>query len=212
MSVTAQRTFMNNGGVYAGILQAKYDSGELVPPERYEHQEYPKMIRRKLGKMVVTKTTMRIRGKEELPYEWDEEEEQFEDILVRSEAEEERVINGGKSEAQIEAERQDMIAECKRRGLHVDPSLTYLQLQRQLGTAPSLAEVETLQARVQQLEQEAALRARIAELEAQLRQPGDETETLRAQLRELGIEPDGRWGITRLRQELERATAPENAE
>lgn len=209
MSAIAQRTFMNNGGIYASILQQKYESGELVPPERYEHREYPKMIRISRGIERVTRSTLRIRGKEELPYEWEEDVEKFDEHIVNSEDEEERVLNGGKSDMQVEQERQDMIVALKQRGVSVDPSWTYLRLQREMGAAPSQAAVDALQARVAQLETEAQLRARIAELEAQMRAPApDEAEMLRGELRGLGVEPDGRWSLARLRSEVEKATAP----
>lgn len=208
MSVQAQRTFMQNGGIYAGILQAKYDAGELVPPEKYEWQEYPKMLRISRGTERVVKTTLRIRGKEEIPYEWEEDVEVFDDIIVNSEAEEERVLNGGKSDAQVEEERQDLLTQCKQRGITADASWPLFRLQQALGAAPTGAEVETLRAKVAHLEEVAALKAKIAELEGRGSQAPDEAEQIRVQLRELGIEPDGRWGLPRLRQELEAATAP----
>lgn len=213
MSAQAQRRFMNDGGIYAGILQAKYDSGELVPPEKYEFQEYPKMIRISRGMATVQKSTLRIRGKEELPHEWEEEVEQFEEHIVNSEAEEERVLNGGKSDAQVAEEREELFTRCKQRGLSVDRSWPLFRLQQALGTAPTASEVEDLRQKVADLEEKAALKRRIADLEAALAGPkaepvADEAEQMRAELRGLGIQPDGRWSIARLRQELERATDP----
>lgn len=204
MSVSSQRTFMQNGGVYAGILQAKYDSGELVPPDKYVYREYPKMVRLSRGVARVQKSAEVIRAGRVDFREWEEDVEQFEDVIVHSEEEEERVRNGGKSEAQIEEERMDLYAQCKARGLNVDPTWPLIRLQRELGTAPSRETVDALQARVQQLETEASLRARIAELEAKLHQPQDDADELRAELAAHGVEVDGRWGVARLRAELDK--------
>lgn len=220
MSTISQRQFMMTGGIYAPVLQKKYDSGELVPPEKYQYQEYPKLVRISRGIQRVERHTELIRGRDIVPHDWVEEVEQFSDILVNSEAEEERVLNGGKSEAQIEQERQELFTQCKQRNIHADPSWSLLRLQRELGAAPSREAVDALQARVAQLETEAALKARIQELEALIagkeaapkpvaRNPESaEEEQLRQQLTELGVEVDGRWGLLRLRRELETATAP----
>ncbi len=51
----------------------------------------------------------------------------------------------------------------------------------------------------------------MAALQAQLAQPVDDTEYLRSQLVALGVAPDKRWGAARLREELDRATAPDAA-
>lgn len=220
MSSQAQRTFMMNGGIYASILQKKYDTGELVPPERYQYQEYPKLVRIPLGTERVKKHTEVPRGRDQTLVEWEEDVERFRDVLVNSEEEEERVLNGGKSASQIEQERQDLLVQCKQRHISADPSWSLLRLQRELGAAPSKDAVDALQARVAQLETEASLKERIRELEAQLagdkeapkpmaRNPeAAEEDQLREQLTELGVEVDGRWGLLRLRRELEAATAP----
>jgi hypothetical protein len=213
MSRQAQRTFMNNGGIYAGILQDKYDKGELVPPENYAFAEYPKMLHMHKGVRQVHRSAQDIRDRREaVTIEWDEEQEIYEDVIVHSEEEEDRVLNGGKSTAQQEEERVAALAQCKQRGIPADPSWPLLRLQRELGAAPSHEAVEALQARVAQLETEAALKQRIAELEAQIAgKPlvANEAEQLRSELRAAGVAVDGRWSIGRLREELERVTEPE---
>lgn len=97
-----------------------------------------------------------------------------------------------------------MIASLKSRGMSVDPTWSYVRLQREMGSMPPREAVEALARKVEALETEAKLRARIAELEAQLNaSPVDEVEMLRQQLTRAGVEVDKRWGVARLRQELE---------
>lgn len=204
MATTSQKQFMNSGGIYAGILEAKYTSGELVRPENYQWAEYPKAIRISKGMKTVHRTTTAIRGKNEVDVEWDEEVEDFEDHIVHNEQEEEAVKTGGKSQAQLEAERQQMINDLRGRGIQVDPTWSYVRLQREMGAMPPREAVEALARKVEVLEREAALKARIAELEALLNaSPVDEIESLRAKLHAAGVEVDKRWGLARLRQELE---------
>jgi hypothetical protein len=81
-------------------------------------------------------------------------------------------------------------------------------------------ELGALKARLAELEEIARMQARIAELETQLLAPRtatapadstepNEIETHRAELKALGVKVDQRWGVERLRDELERATAAE---
>ena len=55
------------------------------------------------------------------------------------------------------------------------------------------------------------MKAKIATLEAQLSRPADDADELRQELIGLGVTVDKRWGIARLREELEKATAPGTA-
>ena len=152
---------------------------------------------------------------------WTERRELCDDIQVQSEEEEERVLTGGKTAEQIETERRLMLEQARGRGLQVDPSWGLVKLQNLLGSAPQAEAIAALQrgneekaARIALLERNAELERRLAELEARLggapraMPAGDDRDTLRRQLQDLGIEPDMRWGLQRLRDELEAATAP----
>lgn len=88
MSTISQRNFMNSGGIYAGILQAKYEKGELTPPDKYSFQEYPKMIRIFRGKEMREFHTVMVRGKDEVPHTYEKEVELYDEHVVYSEAEE----------------------------------------------------------------------------------------------------------------------------
>lgn len=202
-----QRNFLSRGGVFAGILEEKRNKGEMVRPEDYQYQEYPKYIRIPRGTKTVKRVTTAIRGKNEVDVEWDEEVELFDEHIVNNEADEEAVLSGGKSAAQLEQERSEMIASLRSRGINVDPTWTTVRLQREMGAMPPREAVEALAAKVEVLEREAALRARIAELESQLTAPvahsHDETEDLREHLRRSGVDVDRRWSLATLRQKVE---------
>ncbi len=227
MSGSAQTDFLRRGGPMAAILDAKYESGELTRDTPYA--EYPKMIRRSLGMKHFDHVTEVIEGNTKGIQRWSEDKEVFEEIIVTSEAEEEAVLAGGKGEAEIEQERQALLIEGRQRGISVDPTWGLVRLQRELGAAPTNETIEVMRAKIADLEEKAALRARIAELEAAMKKASvagafvatgsghappenvaalAEAEDIREQLRHLGVELDGRWGIARLRQELESATAP----
>lgn len=209
MSTLSQRNFMANGGPLAGVLEAKYQSGELQ--REYTYQEYPKYIRIPRGTQTVTRTTTAIRGKNEIDVQWEEEAPVYDEHWVNSEEEEEAVLSGGKSQLQLETERQQMISDLRSRGMQVDPTWTYVRLQREMGSMPPREAVEALQRKVEVLENEAKLRARIAELEAQLNEKPalasmaqvDETEALREELRQAGVAVDKRWSLATLRQQVE---------
>lgn len=250
MSGSAQTDFLRRGGPMAAILDAKYETGELS--REYVHHEYPKMLRRSLGVKHFDHVTEMIVGGNKTVREWTEDKEVFEEIIVNSEAEEEAVLAGGMSEGQIEEERQEMIVLAKQRGISVDPTWGLVRLQRELGAAPSSETIEVMRAKIADLEEKAMLRARIAELEAQVgrvdaqtlerqvnkanlagafvatgsghaairernglppeptdSEPTDDEWTdIHAQLTALGVRVDNRWGLARMRQELEAATAP----
>jgi hypothetical protein len=197
-----------------GVLSAKYENGELQ--RDYVFHEYPKLLRVSRGVQHFDHATEVIRGNATIVRDWSEDREVFEEIIVNSEAEEEAVLAGGQTEGQIEEHRQSLIVQAKQRGVQVDPTWGVVRLQRELGAAPSSETIDVMRAKIADLEEKAALRARIAELEAAMagRAPvlptvsADDPEELRAQLVSLGVEVDRRWGLARLRQELDAATAP----
>lgn len=213
---TAQTNFLQQGGVYMGALALLRSQG-LIDRE-YTYREYPKMLHIKKGTEVIHRMIEDIKGRVR---EWDETVDLVEHITVHSEEEEDRVLNGGKSAAVIEEERQGLLALAKARGVRFDPSWSTLRLQRELGMdvatdkPAAFDELTALREQVERLEEAARLRARIAELEAETAAstppPSDEVEEMRAELRGLGVHVDMRWGTLRLRQELERATAPKEA-
>jgi len=209
-----QTNFLRDGGTYAAILQQKYESGELNP--EYVYREYPKLLRISRGMQQFEMGTDIIRGSQVVPKEWTEEREVFDEIVVHDEAEEERVLNGGKTTEQVADEHSALIAQARARGLKIDPSWSMVRIQRELGTQPVNESVVQLQRQVEDLEEKAALRRRIAELEAAAagRAPPaaateDEVTQLRASLKEYGLHVDMRWGLPRLREELDRVTQPD---
>ncbi len=159
------------------------------------------------------RSTEDVRGK---LIEWEVEEEVFLDHIVGSEDEEERVLAGGKSSVQMEEDRKALMARCRSAGVKVDPAWSSIRLKRELGEALDAPEpvddMAALKARLAQLEEMTSMKARIAALEAELSGKAapapDETEALRAELMALGVKVDGRWSLTRLREELDQATAP----
>ncbi len=199
----------------AGILEQKRESGEL--PREYVYQEYPRMLHISKGVQRFDRQTEVIRGREIAVREWTEDIEVFEEVVVGSEAEEEAVLAGGRTEAQVEAERQELIVAARGRNIQVDPTWGLVRLQRELGAAPSSETIDALRTKVADLEEKAALRRRIADLEAQVAGRGtsqpvesafdmlDDPEDIRVHLIEMGVEVDRRWGLPRLRQELEQA-------
>ncbi len=209
-----QTNFLRDGGTYAAVLQQKYESGELNP--EYVYREYPKMLRISRGVQKFEMGTDIIRGNSVVPKEWVEEREVFDEIIVNNEEEEERVLQGGKTSEQINEEHTALIQQARSRGLKIDPSWSMVRIQRELGTQPVNESVLQLQRQVEELEEKAALRRRIAELEAQISgKPApvasteDEVTALRKSLAEYGLAVDMRWGLQRLRAEMDRATQPE---
>src|SRR4051812_34359497 len=119
MSGSAQADFLRRGGPMAAILEHKYETGELQ--RDYVYQAYPRQINVSRGVQTIKKRTEVIQGRDVVPFEWEETKEVFDEIIVNSEEEEERVLLGGKSEAQVETERQELIVQCRSRGIQVDP-------------------------------------------------------------------------------------------
>jgi hypothetical protein len=149
------------------ILQAKRDSGEL--PSEYVYQEYPRMLRISRGVQRFDHATEVIRGNATVVRDWTEEREVFDEIIVASEAEEEAVLSGGRTAAQVEEDRQAMIVLCRQRNIQVDPTWGIVRLQRELGAAPSNETIDAMRTKIADLEEKAELRRRIAELEAAMR-------------------------------------------
>lgn len=202
----AQENFLRNGGVLGPALNAKKKSGEI--PLGYEYHEYPKAIRIHKGEEKIERQTETIRG-QIIP--WTETVQIYEDFIVADEAEEERVLSGGKTSAQIEEERQALYRRCLAAGIKTDPSWSVVRLKRELGEKFDEApkdDMATLKARLAELEEMDAMRARIAELEGRLAAPvTDEASEIRAELKALGVTVDKRWGLDRLREELARSAA-----
>lgn len=205
----SQELFLARGGCYAIGLAYLRKNGVIPRQGQTPFHEYPKMLRFSKGFTEVSKSTVTC-DKETI--RWKENVEQFDEIIVHSEDEEERILKGGRTSAQIEEDRQGLIRKCAAAGISVDPSWTAVRLRRELGEAPEASqgdEMAALKAKVAQLEELVALRAKVAALEAQAAAPiEDEAESLRSELEGLGVAVDRRWGAARLRAELDRATAP----
>jgi len=216
MSVEIQESqddFLRRGGCYQIGLAYLRKAGLIPAAGKTPFHEYPKMLRFSKGFKEVAKSTVTC-DKETV--RWTENVEQFEEIIVHDEAEEERLLAGGKTSAQIEEDRQNLIRKCAAAGVSVDPSWTAVRLRRELGEtmdAPVADEMAELKAKLKRLEEMAEMRRKIAALEAEIAAPKlvDDAETLRAELIALNVIPDKRWGAARLREELDRATAPESA-
>jgi hypothetical protein len=224
----SQADFLRRGGMFRLPMDKMIQDGTLQ--DGYTFREYPRAITivngppREVERSTDTCDKKTITWKEMVP--------NVETIIVASEEEEERVLAGGRTSTQIEDERQGLLARCRNMGLAADPSWSTVRLKRTLGDsldAPAPAdEMDALKAKMAKLEEMAAMKARIAELEAQLAAPvsakiadmlftdsstaeHDDPEELRGQLAALGVTVDRRWGQARLRDELERATAPKAA-
>lgn len=217
MMQDAQRAFLTSGGAYRNALNQMRTSGQLA--SEYVFYEYPKEIRIRRGTETVKRSTVSV-DKEKI--EWDEIREIVDVFIVNSEEEEDRVLSGGKTADEIEQDRQALIAQAKARNLRFDPTWTTLRLQREMGIPvaaeqpAAFDEVAELEAQVAKARRAIALRKELDELNAQLAEPAptaaisDDMDSLRTELTALGVRVDGRWSEARLRQELERATAPED--
>ena len=214
----AQTQFLSFGGVLARAIGKKRETGEIA--KEYIYREYPKILRISKGMQKFELSTKTV--DKETIY-WTEEKEIFEEIVVASEEEEDRVLSGGKTSSQIEEDRQNLIMRCRNAGILVDPSWSAVRLRRELGDKMDAPEASTpaqrltaLEAEAEGLRREAALIAEIAKLRAQNAQMAlgqvpadDDVADLRQQLVALGVTPDKRWGAARLREELDRATEPD---
>lgn len=213
----AQQQFLLMGGAYQFGLAKLQEDGILSTD--YVYHEYPKIVRLSRGTKEFERATETC---DKRTITWKETKEVFEDILVNSEDEEERVLSGGKTSTQMEEERQGLIQRCRTMGIAADPAWSMVRLRRELGDALDAPapgnDMAKLEAELANLRKMAAMQAEIGALRAQLGGPrqdaatvrdSDEVEELRAQLTALGVPFHHRHGAERLRDLLEAATAPE---
>jgi hypothetical protein len=211
----AQQHFLLRGGAYEFGLAKLQEDGILSAD--YVYHEYPKVIRLSRGTKEFERATETC---DKRTITWKETKEVFEDILVNSEDEEERVLSGGKTTTQMEEDRQGLIQRCRTMGIAADPSWSAVRLRRELGDAldaPAPGDnMAKLEAELANLRKMAAMQAEIEALRAQLGgtrtdapREAEEVEELRAQLTALGVSFHHRHGAERLRDLLEAATAPE---
>jgi hypothetical protein len=182
----AQSKFLMNGGGYELALAKMRAAGTM--PEFYIFHEYPKAIRisRGMGEPVERETET-CKG---TVIRWTEKAaEIFETFIVDSEEEEERILAGGMTSAQIEDERLGLINRCHSLSIPVDPGWSVVRLRRELGDAldapPPGDEMGALRAQLAQLEEMAAMKAKIAALQAQIA-GGSQAPQLEAPIEELG--------------------------
>lgn len=173
----AQTKFLMNGGTYELPLAMLREAGTL--PSEYVFHEYPKMLRLSHGFEKVECKTDTCKGTE---IRWTEEREIFQDIVVNSEEEEERVLSGGKTSRQIEEERQGLIQRCHAMGIPADPAWSAVRLRRELGDAldaPAPGDnMAKLEAELNNLRKMAAMQAEIDALRAQLAGPPNDPEEI----------------------------------
>lgn len=202
--------FLMAGGMYEMPLQMLREKGIL--PDGYVFHEYPKAIRvnermEPYRRVVDTADGGKITDEGER-LKWDE-------IVVNSPEEEERVLSGGKTSQQVEEEHQSLLMRAKTLGIHADPKWSIVRLKRELGDemdkplATPADEMARLEAELAMLQKIEAMKAEIASLRAKT--TADDPDQMRSDLAALGIVADKRWGTARLREELERATQGEAA-
>lgn len=181
----AQSKFLMNGGGYELPLAQMRERGTM--PESYVYHEYPKAIRVSHGfDNGRERETETCKG---TTIKWTEQPaEIFETIIVHSEAEEERVLAGGKTSVQMEEERLGLINRCHSMSIPVDPGWSVVRLRRELGDALDAPapgdDMARLEAELAGLHKMAAMRAEIAALRAQLEAPAEPV--LEAPIEELG--------------------------
>lgn len=209
---SGQFNYMRRGGPLEMAMQQLRAAGTLPDEGSYIYQPYPKMLRLSKGMQTFK---MRTTTCDKEVVRWDETREVFDEIIVNSEEEEDRVLSGGRTSEQLEEERLGLLQRCRAAGIGADPTWTAVRLRRELGDKMDAPEptnnMERLEAELAGLKKMAAMQAEIEALRAQLAKPADDIETLRAQLVALGKKPDGRWSADRLREELDLATAPQGA-
>ena len=203
-----QQNFMMQGGTYQLPLQEMRKKGLMA--SEYEFHYYPKMIRLNPRVETVNRMVQLASGKER---EDTFTRTVYDDIIVNSEEEEERVVAGGKTTTQMEEERQGLLMRCRANGIPADPTWLAVRLRRELGDAldaPAPGDnMAKLEAELGTLRKMAAMQAEIEALRAQMARPPEDPEAMRAELTSLGVRFDGRWSVQRLRDELDRATAPQ---
>jgi len=144
----SQIKFLMNGGPYELALAQKRERGELPEAGAHPFKEYPKAIRVSRGMSEPTlKQTDTCKGTQ---ITWTEPaHEIFETIIVHSEDEEERVLAGGMTTAEIEDQRQGLINRCHSLSIPVDPSWSVVRLRRELGDALDAPAPENEMARLE---------------------------------------------------------------
>lgn len=211
----AQDEFLHKGGLFLEAMKTKAKIKEQRRraglPDDDGYQEYPKVVRLNQREVELDRSTEDVRGK---TINWKEKKTVYDEITVSSAEEEDRVLSGGKPTKDMEEERLGLIRRCQTAGLRVDLSWSAVRLRKELGEKldePEPVDREgALEAELAQLRRIASMQAEIAALKAQVNQPAatDEADGLRAELTALGVAVDKRWGLPRLREELEAATAP----
>lgn len=209
----AQETFLRGGGIYAKTLEKMRRDGGM----RQDHvHEYPKMLRVN-ERIERRKHTTRDIDRQII--EWESDDLVYDEVIVNSEEEEDRVLSGGKTAAQIEDEKHELMAQARSRGIRIDPAWGVERMKREIGAPRMLSfqeqpvdDLAAMEEKARQLEEKLAMMERLAALEAKIAAltapKHDEADDLRAQLQALGRRVDMRWSVTRLRDELEAATAP----
>lgn len=204
----SQSAFLMRGGSYA--LGLAYLRKEGTLPKGYVFHEYPKSIRLPRGEPRDVKRSTLTCDKQILT--WVETVQDYDDFVANDEREEERILAGGKTNAQIEEERQRLLLRCKANNVLADPAWSAVRLRRELGDKMDAPEpvdrLGALEAELTNLRKIAAMQAEIEALKSQIAKPAEDIEDLRGQLAALGVKADGRWSLVRCREELERATAP----
>lgn len=169
----AQDAFMARGGCYELALLEMRKAKTLGP---YVFHEYPKSLRISLGMETVHLTTETCKGVGH-DRSWSEEREIYQDIIVNSEDEEERVLSGGKTSRQIEEDRQGLLVRCHSMGIPADPDWSPVRLRRELGDkldAPAPGDdMAKLEQELAGLRKMAAMREEIAMLRAQIDAPDE---------------------------------------
>lgn len=164
----SQQQFLNAGGIFARALIAKQKNGELA--KEYEYREYPKMLR--LNPREVEVPHIYYIGAETSPRTEYITKTVYDEIIVHSEEDEERVLSGGKTSGDLEQERQNLIARARVLGIKVDTAWSAVRLKRELGDkldAPEPADkMAALSAELANLRKMADMQAEIDALRAQL--------------------------------------------
>lgn len=202
-----QQQFLMRGGTYELPLQRMRKEG-LIDSE-YVFREYPKLLRINPREVTKSRAMDYCDGRKEVVLET---RTIYDDIVVNSEEEEERVLSGGQTTSQMEEARQGLLIRCRANGIPADPSWSAVRLRRELGDAldaPAPTDnMAKLEAELTTLRRMASMQAEIDALRAQMARPAEDPEMLRSELTALGVKVDGRWSVARMRDELDRATAP----
>ena len=167
-----QFRFLSQGGINQAGLAKLRDEGKLPLEGHYVFKEYPKMLRLNERTVEAPRIVEYCDGTKKSTVET---RTIYDEIEVNSEEEEERVLSGGKTSAQIEDERQGLLQRCRNMGIPADPAWTSVRLRRELGDALDAPapgdEMAKLEQELTNLRKMAAMREEIAKLQAQLGKP-----------------------------------------